>query len=90
MVQDTSDLPEESTDPLSALRDLDVEKFLDGERVAELVRHWTGGQRVRTLSVGRVPAACARARSKLRDAHSSRHNRDGQSKGEPECNSCTQ
>lgn len=43
-VQDSSKLSEECANPLGAFRDLDVEQLLDGERVAELVCHWTRSQ----------------------------------------------
>lgn len=39
VVQDAGDLAKERPDPLCALGRLNVEQLLDGQRVAELVRH---------------------------------------------------
>ena len=38
-VEDTGDLAEERTDPLSASGHLNIEELLDGHGVAEFVRH---------------------------------------------------
>jgi len=39
-VEDTGNLAEESTDPFSTVRNLNIQQLFNGEGVAQFVRHW--------------------------------------------------